>query len=284
MDWWKVLGVDRNADEETVRKAYRKLAMKHHPDKGGDPEEFKKIQEAYEIGTGKREPDGGTGGGPGPGVDPFSMFSDFFGAAASMRPRKTIHDIKLKLDVAFRGTEINLRVSDRDVCKKCRCSMCSGQGQIQLGPFGQLCPACGGKKADGCQSCSGRGYFDVNQSYVVKIKPGVADGTVIQVCEKFDVRVNVDPSPHFSGIVDGVHLVFPVKITFKESLVGKTFDIPHPGGTFEYRLNKVVIPGKKYTIPGKGLSPDGSLFLDFQIREYPETLTEEQIRLIERIL
>ena len=48
-DYYEVLGVSKNADEAEIKKAYRKLAMKEHPDKGGDPEKFKKISEAYEV-------------------------------------------------------------------------------------------------------------------------------------------------------------------------------------------------------------------------------------------
>lgn len=49
MDYYNTLGVPRDADQDTIKKAYRKLAMKHHPDHGGDPNEFQKINEAYET-------------------------------------------------------------------------------------------------------------------------------------------------------------------------------------------------------------------------------------------
>lgn len=49
IDYYNVLGVDRTADEQEIKRAYRKLAMKHHPDRGGNPEEFAKIQEAYDM-------------------------------------------------------------------------------------------------------------------------------------------------------------------------------------------------------------------------------------------
>jgi curved DNA-binding protein len=49
MDHYNTLGVPRDADHDTIRKAYRKLAMQHHPDKGGDPAQFQKISEAYEV-------------------------------------------------------------------------------------------------------------------------------------------------------------------------------------------------------------------------------------------
>lgn len=49
MDYYNTLGVPRDADQDTIKKAYRKLAMQHHPDKGGDPNEFQKISEAYDT-------------------------------------------------------------------------------------------------------------------------------------------------------------------------------------------------------------------------------------------
>ena len=49
MDYYSVLGVDKNADDATIKKAFKRLAMKHHPDKGGNEEEFKKVNEAYAI-------------------------------------------------------------------------------------------------------------------------------------------------------------------------------------------------------------------------------------------
>lgn len=49
MDYYQILGVDRNADTKEVKKAYRRLASKHHPDKGGDENKFKEIQAAYET-------------------------------------------------------------------------------------------------------------------------------------------------------------------------------------------------------------------------------------------
>lgn len=49
MDYYNILGVPRDADQDTIKKAYRKLAMQHHPDKGGDPNEFQRISEAYDT-------------------------------------------------------------------------------------------------------------------------------------------------------------------------------------------------------------------------------------------
>ena len=99
-DYYEVLGVDKNASEDDIKRAYRKLAIKYHPDRNpGDKvaeEKFKEAAEAYDVlhDPQKRQqydqfgfngPQGGFGGGFGGGMDMndiFSMFGDIFGATA----------------------------------------------------------------------------------------------------------------------------------------------------------------------------------------------------------
>jgi DnaJ-class molecular chaperone len=90
-DYYSVLGLDRNATPEDVKKAYKKMAIQHHPDKGGDENKFKEISEAYEVlsdGEKRRRYDMGggisfhdLGGG---GIDPHELFKQFFGGNAHM--------------------------------------------------------------------------------------------------------------------------------------------------------------------------------------------------------
>jgi DnaJ-class molecular chaperone len=90
-DYYAVLGLDRNATPEDVKKAYKKMAIQHHPDKGGDENKFKEISEAYEVlsdGEKRRRYDMGggisfhdLGGG---GIDPHELFKQFFGGNAHM--------------------------------------------------------------------------------------------------------------------------------------------------------------------------------------------------------
>ena len=49
MDYYKTLGVNRNASQSDIKRAFKKQAMKHHPDKGGDPKQFQQLNEAYEV-------------------------------------------------------------------------------------------------------------------------------------------------------------------------------------------------------------------------------------------
>ncbi len=138
-DYYEVLGVDKNADESTIKKAYRKLAMKYHPDvnKDDDAEDkFKEINEAYEVLSdsdkkarydrfghegvnGQRGGFGGFGGfedifGSG-GFGGFgSMFEEFFGGNPN-RPRKgkdVVNQVVLTLEEAFYGKEIKVKLLD----------------------------------------------------------------------------------------------------------------------------------------------------------------------------
>jgi DnaJ family protein A protein 2 len=270
-DPWETLGVPRDADDNTIKKAYKKLAMKHHPDKGGDPEQFKKIQSAYDRITKGDQQDEQQGG-----FDPFSMFSQFFHG----QQQKQIHEIHVKLEVAYKGHEINLKVSDKEPCAVCKCDVCRGSGAIQLGPFSQMCPKCGGQKARGCSSCARKGFVETNTNHTVQIPAGTPSGTVIAVCDKFDVRIIVDPDPTFE--LSGIDLMYTVNLTLKESLIGKTFTVPHIGGNFEY-TTKLIKPHKKYLVKGKGLSKQGNLVFKFVI-EYPDSFTEEQIAGLKNLL
>jgi molecular chaperone DnaJ len=183
-DYYEVLGVDRQASPEDVKKAYRKLAHRYHPDKNpNDPDaeaRFKEASEAYAVlsDAEKRstydrfghEGFVGTGRDPFAGFDPFSSFADLFneffggdlfgrGAGARSGGRRGA-DLRYDLEVAFElaasGGEEQVRVPKHKACTACggrggervTCQRCGGIGQIHLqqGFFriSRTCDACGG--------------------------------------------------------------------------------------------------------------------------------------------
>jgi molecular chaperone DnaJ len=195
-DYYEVLEVPRNASEREIKRAYRKLARKYHPDVNpGNPEaeaNFKDITEAYEVlsNPGKRrqydqfghQPFASTTGeGPGPGFDfgPFTgftqrgfggitdIFSDIFGGrpgatTASLKGEDLHYSIDLDFENAIRGlsTEITLQ-------KHVGCEACQGTGAAS-GSAPQSCPDCGGSgrrqvsrgilsMASPCPRCQGSG-------------------------------------------------------------------------------------------------------------------------------
>lgn len=178
-DYYKILGVSRDASEEEIKKAYRKLAHQYHPDKsGGDEAKFKEINEAYQVLSnrekrahydrfGTAEPFGGfsAGGGPVPGWDfsgfpgagyswEFShdigdledIFETFFEGLGVRSRRPTYHrgsDLEvvqeITLEEAFHGTVKDLRIKTAITCEACK-----GQGGDIAAGF-RVCPVCKGQ-------------------------------------------------------------------------------------------------------------------------------------------
>lgn len=166
-DYYEVLGVDRNADDATLKRAYRQLAKKYHPDTNpGDAEaeaKFKEASEAYAVlsdaekrkqydqfGHAAFEAGGGAGGFDfnfGDMGDIFDMFGDFFGGGGSRRrasnaPMKGANlrtSVRIKFEEAAFGCEKEIEVSIKDSCAKC-----NGTG-AKPGTSAVTCEKCGGK-------------------------------------------------------------------------------------------------------------------------------------------
>jgi len=183
-DYYEVLGVNRDATEEDIKKAYRKHAMKWHPDRNPDnpkaEEHFKEAKEAYEVLTdgNKRaaydqfghagiDPHAGGGTGPGAGFgDIFSdIFSDIFGGGRGgrstvFRGADLRYNLELTLEQAAHGFDTKIRIPAAAICDTCKgsgarpgtqpatCPTCRGAGQVRVsqGPFSiaQTCPRCHG--------------------------------------------------------------------------------------------------------------------------------------------
>ena len=171
-DFYEILGVAKNASEDDIKKAYRKLAMKYHPDRNPDnkeaEEKFKEVKEAYEMLTNpeKREaydryghagvdPNMGGGGGFGAGGfgDAFGdIFGDIFGGGRGRggggpqvyRGADLRYNLEITLEQAAHGYETTIRVPSWDKCDTCHgsgakpgtqpvtCTTCSGHGQVRM--------------------------------------------------------------------------------------------------------------------------------------------------------
>jgi len=184
-DFYKVLDVAKGADEAAIKKAYRRLAMKHHPDRNPDDAEsetkFKEAKEAYEIlsdsqkraaydqygHAGVEGAAGGMGGGAGSFGDRFGdVFGDIFGggrpsSGGAYRGADMRYDLVLGLEEAVMGHSANITFSSLKSCETCdgdgakpgtekkQCTTCGGIGQVrrQQGFFSvqQTCPSCRGE-------------------------------------------------------------------------------------------------------------------------------------------
>ena len=123
MDYYETLGVNHTTQPDEIKKAYRKLASKHHPDKGGDTEQFKKIQVAYDTVSDpkkKQEYDNPSpfGGGSNPFSDIFSdAFSDIFGGRGQQRNYRQRFQITVQIDIqeAYLGCTKTINVDGQEL-------------------------------------------------------------------------------------------------------------------------------------------------------------------------
>lgn len=188
-DYYEVLGVDKNAGAEDVKKAYRNLARKYHPDvnKAPDAEEkFKEVKEAYDVLSddqqrarydqfGHQDPNAGFGGGGGAdfGGGFGDIFDMFFGGGGGRRdPNAPVrgNDLQYTMTIEFKeavfGKETDIQIPRTETCDTCHgngakpgtkpetCTICRGTGQQEVAqntPFGRIV----NRRA--CSGCGGRG-------------------------------------------------------------------------------------------------------------------------------
>jgi molecular chaperone DnaJ len=192
-DYYDVLGVDRGASASEIKKAFRRVAMKHHPDRNPDnkqsEDKFKEAQEAYEVLSdddkkanfdrfGHASPNQGAGGGAGFGDIFGDVFGDIFGGSGtasgrsgSSRGSDLRYDLQLELEDAVKGKTVEIEIPTLDPCSTCNgsgaragssprtCNSCQGVGQVRMqqGFFSvqQTCPKCRGRGQMITDPCGG---------------------------------------------------------------------------------------------------------------------------------
>jgi molecular chaperone DnaJ len=225
-DFYEILGVSKSASQAEIKKGYRKMAIKYHPDKNPDDktaeENFKKAADAYEILSDENKrarydqyghqafegPQGGGFGGGGMNMDDiFSQFGDIFGGGggfggfgggggqrqARVKGSNMRIRVKLTLEEIAKGVEkkvkVRRKVQAEGVSYK-TCSTCNGSGQIMRVTntiLGRM------QTASTCTTCSGSGE-------VIKSKPNGADAQGL-ITEEETVSINIP-----AGVTEGVQL------------------------------------------------------------------------------
>ena len=223
-NYYSVLGVARDAGEDELKKAYRKLARQYHPDRNpGDKvseERFKEISEAYSV---LSDPDKrgqydrfGTVSGPGAGGDVGfgsifeDLFEGFFGGERGRRTRARRgehlqYDLELTLEQVADGVETELTLPRHEPCGGCRgsgqqpgttpepCGACRGAGQVRFSQgfltVARPCPQCAGQgqiNRAPCPDCRGQGRVRRERRLKITVPAGVEDGNQLRLAGEGD--------------------------------------------------------------------------------------------------
>lgn len=319
-DLYNILGVSKTAKPPEIKKAYHKLALKEHPDKGGDEEKFKKIQMAYEILSdeekrekydkfgieGLKDSDAPEGAA--------DLFSHFFGMRRQQnnKPKDTIHKLSVTLEDLYKGKISKLSITrsttDKNSIKKC--PTCDGQGaqirvvQLQPGVIQQMqtvCPACHGQK----QTFT---TIQQRETIEVHIDAGSGNGTQIRVSGMGNEDINkqagdiifvINEKEHDTFERHGDNLLIRKSVSLEEALYGCKFTLktlddrtlsiktpdnhiirPHIIDKTLVVPNTMVIVGEGMPKPNTGGLEKGDLYVVFSV-DFPTYNSETHKKLQE---
>jgi len=268
--FYETLGVEKSATPDQIKKAYRKLAVKNHPDKGGDEQLFKEIQRAFDVLGDERKREiydqggeealegGGDGGGPG---DIFDVLGGRRRGGQQSRVKKgenMVHPLKVTLEQIYKGSARTLRLTRKVIDKQKgveQCSGCGGRGAkiqtIRMGPMIQ-------QVQKTCDACGGNGMMyrqlKVQETLDVHVPKGAPDGHKIHFSEKADeipdgeagdVVFVLQEQPHSEYKRKGDDLFIDRTIALSEALCGFAMELDSLDG------RKLIIK----SAPGEVIKP-----------------------------
>ncbi|PYN81461.1 MAG: hypothetical protein DMD96_09380 [Candidatus Rokuibacteriota bacterium] len=290
-DYYRILGVDRKADDKTIKSAYRRLARKHHPDvaKSKDSgERFKEISEAYEVLSDPEKrrrydslgpdwqryaqaPPGPPGSGfrveYGGDLGDVGDFSDFFRTIfgdLGAHTRRGSRGEGVRLDDLFergpgsRGDDVQagVEISLEEAYHGARKTFAMDLEE----PCG-TCHGAGNIKRQPCAACGGGGWQRARRQVDVKIPAGVKSGQRVRVSGEgagaagargdLYLSVTVAPHPFFERKGDDVHLTLP--ITAPEAALGTTLEVPTLRGKVSMKVPAATSSGRTFRLPGYGM-------------------------------
>jgi len=276
-DPYKILGVSRGASEEEIKKAYRKLALEHHPDRHGGSKEaeerFKEINEAYAALSGtQKPPPNSPPPRPGNPADAFeSIFSSVFRTRVRRSDAPAQATVAVTLEEAYAGTRKRVRRHDRSRCVQCRghgwellqenCPACNGTGKVgvRAGAAGNVsiftnCRNCsGGRKRGGrCKACGGRGFHSSVKEMDIDIPAGTGHGETLRAAGMFVTvayaahpRLRVDPATLDTHSTEDVGVF--------DALLGCTLGVLTLAGKMSVRVKPGTQPGTRLRLAGAGM-------------------------------
>jgi len=298
-DYYKILGVQENSNDEDIKKAYRKLSKEYHPDVNPNgAERFKEIAEAYDnIGTKeKRDQLKSRQTNPFAGQGFEDMFRDMFGGGGGGRPRRpTVPDKVVTANItpiqSFKGEDVTINYFRNVGCESCAgsggnrevCVGCKGYGYHSIvsgsGFFRQevrqVCKTCNGegfKLINKCHTCSGVGKKPTAETIRIKLPVGIDDGQFLKLGELGDYHdgiygnlvlqirmMNIDG---YEKIGNDLILNYYMDI---DELKNDSIIIKHPSSDLKMDLPIDFDSSKPLRLKGKGYS-GGDMYVRLHVK------------------
>jgi DnaJ homolog subfamily A member 2 len=322
--YYTLLGVSKDASQADIKKAYRKLAIQHHPDKGGNEETFKQITKAYEVLSDEEKKaiydqygeEGLESGGGGGGGDPRDVFDMFFGGGRRQgggrqgrrKGQDVVHQMKFTLEQLYAGVTKKLAIN-RDVIDKAAgikdCGECNGRGVViqvvRMGPMIQ-------QMQQPCNSCGGQGKTakmkKEREVLEVFIPKGASNNYKVTFSGKADESPNADPGDVVIVVQEEAHKTFTrkgndlyvkKKITLQEALCGFKVVVEHlDGRKLLVKSDQVTIPSLQgcigiKAVKGEGMPTIKNPFIKGNLFilleiEFPKKISSEAINMVKSVL
>lgn len=291
-DYYKILEVSENSTQEDIKKSYRNLSKKYHPDVNPQgAEKFKEVAEAYEtLGDPQKKASYDNMKN-----NPFGAFSQMFDFGFARQQRKSAPDKIVKIQInpveSFISAEKTIQYMRENHCEPCAgsggdretCKNCNGSG-FQVKTFGNgfilqqvrtTCNSCGGKGfsiTNKCYMCNGQGSKPSVTSVNIKIPHGADSGNFVKLQNMGDfsngeygdliVQVEMINKDGFEKINDD--LVYNLYLT-KEDLESDKYSIPHPDGELSVSAPKTFDTSKPLRIRGRGYK-NGDMYVKLNVK------------------
>lgn len=299
-DYYKILEIEENATEEQIKKSYRNLSKKYHPDVNPEgAEKFKEIAEAYDVLSNKEKREDYNFKKNNP-MSGHGSFQDFFNQMFNNRNpeftrRKNAPDKILKVQISpidsYLGSDKTIHYMKNNPCNHCNgtggerqvCSTCAGQGH-QIKTFGTgfmvqqmrvTCDGCGGRGytlIHKCYHCGGQGIKTEMSEVRIKLPVGIDDGQFVRLSNRGDfrngevgdlvVQLEVIPKDGFEKLNND--LIYNLILDL-EKIQSEKFTIPHPDGDLVINSPKIVDTSRPLRLRGKGYN-GGDMYVKLVLR------------------
>ncbi len=293
-----VLGLDKNASLDDVKNAYRKLAMRYHPDRNSDcnaAQHFQMVRAAYELLKMQFENN--------VDLNPNGM--------CHKRKKQNLYQtLWLSLKESFLGTQKNIVICKKTTCATCLgsgksglikntfCKRCLGSGKIFQQQQLSLCPDCSGKGLiieQTCKDCLGLGVVEKEVMLSVNVPKGVLSGDELRLSGQGEIAENENEinGDLYLNIVlkedaffrlENRHLHCDIPVSFFDFIAGHCLNLPF----FNQNLNINIAPFQmhccleNYGFPAGKKEQKGNLYLHFTL-VYPQNITPKNLKLLKKI-